>query len=514
MILMEMSCTLLKSGVDSGHGNVASFGNSNEIISTKDLLEELRSKDKASVDERLYIKSRLFDMLLGDWDRHEDQWRWAEFETSDGKKIYKPIPRDRDQVFSNFDGLFLSYATRVIPGLRLMQPYKAEIRNVRWFNDEPFPLDLAVLDEHDLNDWLEEAGLIQQRLTDDVIEKAFENFPKEMDKGILDKIKASLIARKGNLKDIARTYYHHLKKYPVISGTDKDDWFEITRLPDGKTRVQAFRIKGGEKSDKFIDVTYSSDETRQVWIYGLDDDDVFEVNGKGNDLIALKIIGGQNNDVYKINNRSRVKVYDFKSKKNTFETGVAKKLSDKYELNVYDHKKIKKNVNQLIPSIGFNPDDGLKIGLQNTFTINSLNRNPFSQQHRINVGYFFATSGYDVRYYGEFANVFGNWNLGIEGVYTSPNFAINFFGFGNESINNDDQFTLDFNRVRIRNLKASPKLIWRGKRGAYFSIGGSFEAVEVENTVGRFINISNVPTRVFENQNFVGGRSYLRIPEF
>jgi hypothetical protein len=29
-------------------------------------------------DEDEYIKARLFDMLIGDWDRHYDQWRWAE----------------------------------------------------------------------------------------------------------------------------------------------------------------------------------------------------------------------------------------------------------------------------------------------------------------------------------------------------------------------------------------------------------------------------------------------------
>ena len=40
----------------------------------------------------------LFDLIIGDWDRHEDQWRWAEQE--DGKdEIYEPIARDRDQTF-------------------------------------------------------------------------------------------------------------------------------------------------------------------------------------------------------------------------------------------------------------------------------------------------------------------------------------------------------------------------------------------------------------------------------
>jgi hypothetical protein len=36
-------------------------------------------------------------MLIGDWDRHYDQWRWAEYKKK-GQVIYRPIPRDRDQV--------------------------------------------------------------------------------------------------------------------------------------------------------------------------------------------------------------------------------------------------------------------------------------------------------------------------------------------------------------------------------------------------------------------------------
>jgi hypothetical protein len=54
--------------------------------------------EKYIVDENEYIKARLFDMLIGDWDRHYDQWRWAEYKKK-AIVIYKPIPRDRDRFF-------------------------------------------------------------------------------------------------------------------------------------------------------------------------------------------------------------------------------------------------------------------------------------------------------------------------------------------------------------------------------------------------------------------------------
>ena len=34
------------------------------------------------------------------------------------------------------------------------------------------------------------------------------------------------------------------------------------------------------------------------------------------------------------------------------------------------------------------------------------------------------------------------------GIFTSENFTNNFFGFGNETVNNDDDLGLDYNRVK------------------------------------------------------------------
>ena len=56
----------------SGHGDKASFGFSDTVISTDDLLMFLNKSEDHFLDEEAYIKARLFDMLIGDWDRHED----------------------------------------------------------------------------------------------------------------------------------------------------------------------------------------------------------------------------------------------------------------------------------------------------------------------------------------------------------------------------------------------------------------------------------------------------------
>lgn len=59
--------------------NRKSFGYPDDIESTDDLLKMLREDEDNVLDEVTYIRARIFDMLIGDWDRHSDQWRWAVF---------------------------------------------------------------------------------------------------------------------------------------------------------------------------------------------------------------------------------------------------------------------------------------------------------------------------------------------------------------------------------------------------------------------------------------------------
>ena len=75
---------LLEERPSGDRSELDNFGNSSDIISTFDVLEKIRKNGKHAVDQNWAIRSRLFDMVIGDWDRHEDQWRWASFKTDEG----------------------------------------------------------------------------------------------------------------------------------------------------------------------------------------------------------------------------------------------------------------------------------------------------------------------------------------------------------------------------------------------------------------------------------------------
>ncbi|MDR5591199.1 metallophosphatase [Christiangramia sp. SM2212] len=480
------------------------FGGAEDIVNTSDLLLELRETKDVYVDESMFIRARLLDMLLGDWDRHEGQYEWAEFEDENGKKKYLPIAKDRDQVFPKTDGFALALLRVGFPAFRAMEEYSPMVKRPKWFNIAGYPLDKAFIRNAQWQDWEEQVKYIQNNITDEVIQEAFDVLPEGLVQDpYVAEIKETLKARRGNLEKIAQEYYEHLAEFDMFTGTEEDDKFLITRKPDGLTTVQLMT----EDEELIAEKTYNSDMTREVWIYGLDGDDEFKIVGKGSNLVPLKIMGGEENDTYDFQNKSRAKLFDYKSKDNTIKTpGARKMLTDSYDINNYDPNKKKIRQFTFFPNADFNSDQGFSLGVNNTYTIKGLVRNPFTAQHNVFANYYFATQGYDIGYNGEFAHIFLNWNLGIEAYHSSPNFVINYFGTGNDTEYDQDDVSRDYNRVRIEQWRFAPSLIYRKNELVSFYIKPMIEKMEVAYDGNRFIGETfNEANDVFESQAYAGG---------
>ena len=481
----------------------ARFGNANDIISTADVLEKSRISKTHQVDESNFLKVRLMDFVIGDYDRHDDQWRWAAYEQADSTTLYKTIRRDRDQAFPRYDGFFLGILKIAMIDFRSMERYDDDVKSVKWMSRYAYPLDQAFLKNTTWEDWKSQVDFIQENLTDATIDEAFMTLPKEVQDQSIEDIKKAFKARRDNLTSIAERYYNFLMRHQVILGTEEKDDFLITRKPNGETTIQLTTEKDGA-----FERTYSKDLTKEIWIYGLDDKDTFKIVGEGDHYIPLKILGGENNDIYDFETSKKVKVYDYKSKENTFVNSSTRKwLVDSYDINTYDDKSRKLAAFKTLPAIGFNPDTGFSAGLSGTYTTYGLANNPFATQQTLTALYFAATSGFEFKYSGEFAHIFYNWNFGLEARYASPNYAINFFGIGNETVYDDDAADLDFNRVRIREWRVAPSLLYRKDR-VQISIGPMVESFDVEQDVdgitGQAFFASDI---VFENQLYAGAEA-------
>ncbi len=475
-------------------------GKVTDYESTTDMLEKIKSDESYTVDQKNFIRARIFDMLIGDWDRHQDQWRWIEYEGRDGEKEFMPIPRDRDNVFPKFDGFAMGLIKLFVPNSRMWQTFDEDINNVKWQNMGGQKLDRALLNSHGTQVWVDEAKVIQKNLTTAVIEKAFQRLPAEVRDETIEEIKENLKKRLQMLDEAAEQYAEYLNRIVTITGTEKDDLFEVERRPDGITEVVVKRLLSDEKNEIIYQRVFNKDETKEIWLYGLGDDDEFNIGGNGDNEIKIRIVGGYGEDEFNIKNKKRLKVYEWNHEETIFNDQVpSKQISDIYKTNSFHWRYFKPNMNILVPNIGFRQDDGLFLGLSDTYTINGINGNSFRQRHQLAANYYFGFQATEVKYKGVFGNIFPSWNFEIDGYYTSDRFAKNFFGFGNETVNEENQLTRDFYRARLRQLKASVGL-------AYYSLRfrGLVESFRLNENDQRLFNTDNFSPEIFENQTFLG----------
>ncbi|MDY0779337.1 metallophosphoesterase [Tenacibaculum sp. IB213877] len=479
---------LIEERPEENYSEERTFGYADDIESSHDIIEKIRKDEKYKIDEEAYIKARLFDMLLGDWDRHQDQWRWAQFDQTNGDKLYRPIPRDRDQVFANFDGGVLDFMRFISSSSKQLQVYDDDIEDVEWINNAGIKLDRTLVQNSDEQTWVKMAKFIEENITDEVIEKAFLQVPEEVRDTTLEEIKQNLKGRRGNLVDIAKRYADFLNTLVILTGTDKDDFIDIIREEKNKTHIIISRNKKGKRGEIVVDRTLERKQTKEIWVYGLDDDDQFFVSGNPQNPIKIRLIGGLGHDKYTIKNGRKIKVYDHKSKANTIEKnkGADINFTDVYDYNLFDYKKYITKSGMFAPLVGYNPDDGFSTGITISKTKSGFERNPFTYKHQVAIGYYFATNGFDIRYKGEYS-LNGQWNLHLNGVYTTNSFTNNFFGYGNETENFDDDLGWDYNRVKTSIYSLKLGLLKKAPFGSDYGVQTTLEGIKVNPTEGRYI---------------------------
>ena len=101
-------------------------------ISTASVFNNMVNENNNRPNQPAVLKARLLDMLIGDWDRHFDQWKW--FDEDTGKAVlYNPIPKDRDQALFYSDGLLTKLITgRVMPFLK---GFRYDLPHINWLGD-------------------------------------------------------------------------------------------------------------------------------------------------------------------------------------------------------------------------------------------------------------------------------------------------------------------------------------------------------------------------------------------
>ena len=477
--------------------------NDDELLSTKEALKELHSDSSLEFDQSLYLRHQLLNFLIGNSNMSFEDYHWKVLSTS-GHKTIVPYISSYDNQYMNFDGTY-KLITQLIKSYKHIEPYETEIKNIKKVSQKFIGFDVNVLSPLPFDFWEKEITYIQEALNDNVVDNIMNQLPKGTDSPKTELVFNILKQRIANLNAIGLAYYNLISPHKVVTATNTNNLIDVKRTENGVTIHVYNEIDG--KNNPIKSYEFSSNDTKNIWIYGLNGNDYFEVSGHSKTCIPIKLIGGGNSDKYEISNGKKVVVYDDKSQSFIVHKDKAKfKLSHDNAITTYNAEKYKHNTNKIKPKFGANPDDGLFIGIVNEYKVLDFNQNPFSQLHQVSANFYLGTQGFNVGYYGEKTNVYKGFNAFVNLGYQSPNYSSNFFGFGNETPNYDDNLKLDYNRVRMEHIDVA---IGALKRHENYNVSANlfFESRKIDDTPDRFVSSATLffpEDDFFDRKNYVG----------
>ncbi|HET7584898.1 MAG TPA: hypothetical protein VFK13_08325 [Gemmatimonadaceae bacterium] len=297
---------------DEGAHDTRGFGNSTKVVDSDKMLERVEDSASNRVDAPAFLRARLMDVYVGDWDRHPEQWRWAAYR--DGVRTrWEPIPTDRDWAFSRMGGVGGALARRVFPNYTYFRDEYPGILHATWSGRA---LDRRLLSELPESTFVRVAEDLRARLTDSVIDAAVSRMPPAYEQRVGEEFRRALRARRDAMVTMARDFYRMLAGWVDVHATDEADLAVVTRVDDSHVRVELYAPEpqpeatarvgdGGPENDAddppsgvpYFARTFTRGETHEVRIYLHGGDDRAVVRGRGHSGIEVHIVGGGSDDV-------------------------------------------------------------------------------------------------------------------------------------------------------------------------------------------------------------------------
>ena len=498
---------------DDDMSDFSNFGRSTNVVSADKFYEEITDDNDNRTDVEAFIRARLFDMVLSDWDRHRLQWRWAEFETEEGH-LYKPIPRDRDWAFNRFNGVF-PWLMRVGFDPKF-QEFDYEFGNIKGLTMNGLWQDRRLTAGATEDMWVSIAEDIQRRLKDDIIEESILDWPEPIIGYHGDEVIAKLKSRRDFLPEVAREYYKLLAVHVDIVGSHKHERFVVKRLNNDETEVTVYKTsKKGEVRGELYKRTFYANETEELRLFGLDGNDSFEITGSAPLNIRIRAIGGEGEDSFvdesSLPNVSQFAYYYDTLAPNEVEAGPNSRVyrSTDPGINAYNQRAYRHNAKLPQVFFGRNDDDGIFVGGGMKFVKHGFRKLPFQSEQRIVGNVAFLTQAFNILYETRFVGALGRFDIETELNYRSPKNVRNFFGLGNESENIDED--RDFYQAQFSTSKLYAGILTTDNLGTEFSVGTHAYYVDLKDQFEQFSEQPGVSAESFRDQLFLGLNSELVI---
>ncbi|MCR5886506.1 hypothetical protein LRS06_01700 [Hymenobacter sp. J193] len=490
--------------------NLPGFGGADEVRRSFSFFRQLYKDHDNRVDAVALGKARAFDMLVADFGKHEDNWKWAGYKQGN-TTIYKPIPRDRDQSFTLWNGLLTWTANRewAVPSI---EDFQAEFHDMESLNWPARHLDRFLLQSLTREQWQDVGKYLQQQITPTAIDQATAQFPQEIQALSGQEINRKLKARIQELPKALDEYYLMLAERVDVVGSNKSEVFQVERLPDGNLRVRMFdKAKGTDQPDgePLFDRTFKRKETDEVSIYGLGDDDIFTVTGQAKHSILLRIIGGDGKD--RIADESSVaglraltKVYDVPDTELKLSKEGDNRTSTKLDVNRYDREQFEYDGYNPRATLIFNQSDGFGAGAGFDIVHQGFRKPGFKNLYGIDIQG--STNGnFQVSLNSRYRYAIRKWDIGLRTEYGNYFQYYNFFGLGNQTTKDDDLYDDNFYKARYKGYTANAFLERTFLQRSLFRIGPSYEHYKSNFTANSLLGTENpnpIPDELRPNTQF------------
>lgn len=448
-------------------GGAGTFG-ATEIVDAREMLDLIEDRE-GDVDRVAFLRARLVDLLLGDWDRHVGQWRFARLP---GHEDWQPTAEDRDQAFSRYEGIAMMMARNREPKFGVYGPEYQAMEGLVW---NARSVDRYLLGGLDRDAYVRTARRIQESLSDAVIEEAIRQLPPEhfaiAGPRLIDEVRA----RRDGLVDEAERFYEFLSGEVNLFGTRQGDLFEI-EFDDGSVAVTVSPLAddsatcaaspGGAPDARR---RFLPSDTHSIRLYTGAGPDRVVLRGGPPGAIDVKIVGGEGNNI----------ACDLAGREHGFgldaipEGGAGPTIAANVWLSpgasleeagepeegqgpMLRARRDWGSTSWTVPLFGWQPDPGMILGMSFIKETFGFRKRPYASHHEFRFRFAFRILRPAFDYSGTFRSENRNfyWNLravasGMEGL--------NFYGFGNDTVNDRDE---DEYRVRQSVLKTNLRAAW------------------------------------------------------
>jgi hypothetical protein len=460
------------------------------------MFHKLVKDNDNTYDGPMMLRAKALDAVIGDWDRHNDQWRWMP-DTEGKKTVYRPVPRDRDQVFYLTEGVIPKYvqSSYLLP---YIQGYERNINNINWYFWESRGINNRLLTQLSEAEWTKIINEFCGELTDQVFEQALKKLPEPGYSLRHDRLLAQLQERRAKLPEMMNEYYHFLNKIVDIQTTDKSELVSISDATGGGLTVSVFKLaKDKAVREQVFKKTFDPATTKEIRLYTKNGNDSVVIDNK-NTAIKLRLVGGSGTKAYAVSNAYR-KVHLYDKTDSAFYTGKANRLiktlsNDTANLSFRQTDLYHRTM--LLPDAGFNNDDGFLLGFSVKLMNPGFRKFPFGNTQQFSFVHSFSTKAFKFNYRGEWMHTVGNADFVMQASAFAPHNTQNFFGLGNETSFDKSIGGIKYYRSRFSVYQADPALRW-GRPKSSFSIGPSFQYYhyDSDDNTGRFIsNTANLHT--------------------